>query len=187
MVSIYSEEHMSTVTVFSIGVGPLPQEFEELFRQHQAFVFRTAYSVTGNAQDAEDVLQTIFLRVFRREFPPALRNNPKSYLYRAAVNQSLSTIRSRRYQMPRLGPGDLDIPEPPAESAVPDEQRRRLLNAIAQLKPRAVEILVLRYEHNYSDAEIAKMLGTTRGTIAVSLYRSRARLKKLVRAASGEK
>ena len=94
MASIYTEEHMSTVTVFRMGVGPLPQEFEELFRQHRAFVFRAAYSVTGNAQDAEDVLQAIFLRIFRREFPPALRNNPKSYLYRAAVNESLTTIRS---------------------------------------------------------------------------------------------
>jgi RNA polymerase sigma factor (sigma-70 family) len=50
-----------------------------------------------------------------------------------------------------------------------------------------VEILVLRYEHNYSDAEIAGMLGKSRGTVAVTLNRARARLKKLLAASSGEK
>jgi len=178
---------MSTVTVLRATVGPLPQEFEELFRQHHAFVFRTAYSVTGNAQDAEDVLQTVFLRIFRREFPPALRNNPKGYLYRAAVNASLTTIRSRRHQVSTSEAENLETPVVSAESTVPDEMRRKLTDALAQLKPRAVEILVLRYEHNYSDAAIAKMLNTSRGTIAVSLYRSRARLKKLLRDRSGEK
>ena len=40
-------------------------DFEALFREHYALVYRTAYSVTGNRQDAEDVLQTIFLRLLR--------------------------------------------------------------------------------------------------------------------------
>ena len=53
-------------------------------------------------------------------------------------------------------------------------------DVIAQVKPRAVEILILHYEHDYSDAQIAHMLGTSRGTIAVTLYRTRARLKKLL-------
>jgi RNA polymerase sigma factor (sigma-70 family) len=80
---------------------------------------------------------------------------------------------------------DFDGLEAPAASPVSDADealQRRLTNAIAQLKPRAVEILVLRYAHNYSDAQIAKMLGKSRGTVAVTLYRARARLKKLMRA-----
>jgi len=43
-----------------------------------------------------------------------------------------------------------------------------------------VEILILHYEHDYSDAQIGKLLGTSRGVIAVTLYRARARLKKLL-------
>jgi RNA polymerase sigma factor (sigma-70 family) len=64
--------------------------------------------------------------------------------------------------------------------------QRRLVNAIARLKPRAVEILILHYEHGYSDAEIAQMLGKSRSAVAVTLTRSRQRLKKLLKAASGE-
>jgi RNA polymerase sigma factor (sigma-70 family) len=61
-----------------------------------------------------------------------------------------------------------------------DEMRGALLASVAQLNPKAVEILILHYEHSYSDAQIAKMLGKSRGTIAVTLYRARARLKKLM-------
>ena len=55
--------------------------------------------------------------------------------------------------------------------------------AMASLKPRALEILLLHYKHDYSDAQIAELLGTSRGTIAVTLYRIRARLKTLLRSA----
>jgi RNA polymerase sigma-70 factor (ECF subfamily) len=180
-----AEEHMSIAAVFR-GEA-LTQEFEELFREHYHFVFRTAYTVTGSRQDAEDVLQTVFLRLLRREMPENLRNNPKAYLYRAAVNASLNTIRSRKNQRLADGPVDAETPSPAAEPPHDNETQPALLNAMAQLNPQAVEILILRYEHNYSDAEIAKMLGKSRGVIAVTLYRARARLKKLLRASSGEK
>jgi RNA polymerase sigma factor (sigma-70 family) len=52
---------------------------------------------------------------------------------------------------------------------------------MAELHPKAAEILVLRYVHGYTDAEIAKLLGTSRGTVAVSLFRSRLRLRKSIR------
>jgi RNA polymerase sigma factor (sigma-70 family) len=55
---------------------------------------------------------------------------------------------------------------------------------VAELSRGAAEILILRYVHGCSDAEIAKRLGTSRGTIAVSLYRSRARLRRLMSASS---
>jgi RNA polymerase sigma-70 factor (ECF subfamily) len=74
----------------------------------------------------------------------------------------------------------LPAPVEPAPPGPDDGTRRALLDAIAQLKPRAVEILILHYEHDYSDAQIARMLSTSRGTIAVTLYRTRARLKKLL-------
>src|SRR5262249_26757004 len=110
------------------------------------------------------------------------------YLYRAAVNAALNTIRSRRHEVPAANAEPIAAPPaaPDSEPSAQDEMRKSLSVAMTKLKPRAVEILVLRYEHNYSDAEIAKMLGTSRGTVAVSLHRTRARLRKLLRAASGE-
>jgi RNA polymerase sigma-70 factor (ECF subfamily) len=162
--------------------APLPNGLEDLFRDHYQMIYRTAYSVTGSSHDAEDVLQTIFLRLLRRGLPPDFSRNPRGYLYRAAINLALNTVRSRQ-RKPLVEVSEHLLASVPIGLPSPDEGlRRRLLDAIAQLKPRAVEILILRYEHEYSDAEIARMLGTTRGTIAVSLYRTRARLKKLMRA-----
>jgi RNA polymerase sigma-70 factor (ECF subfamily) len=160
--------------------------FGDIYRQHYQLVYRTAYSVTGSRQDAEDVLQTVFMNLLDHDLPGGLIRSPKAYLYRAAINTALNTVRSRkRYD---LVDGVEEIPPPvPANSTGPgDPTRQRLLNAIAKLKPKEVEILILRYEHDYSDAEIATMLGKSRGTIAVTLYRTRARLKKLLRT-SGEK
>jgi len=61
-----------------------------------------------------------------------------------------------------------------------------LWQAIAELNETAAQILILRYVHQCSLATIASVLGTTRSTVAVSLFRSRARLKKLIRASQGE-
>jgi RNA polymerase sigma-70 factor, ECF subfamily len=164
---------MSTATVASASGEILARDFEDIFREHYQLIYRSAYSVTGSHQDAEDVLQTIFLKLIQRKYPPDLLKNPKAYLHRAAINSALNTIRSRQRQ--RLA-DDVESLETPARGAGSDEEhhiQRTLLDAIAQLRPRSVEILILRYEHGYSDAEIAKMLGKSRGTIAVTLYRAR--------------
>jgi RNA polymerase sigma-70 factor (ECF subfamily) len=161
----------------------LSDEFAEVFQEHYPMIYRTAYSITGSKPDAEDVLQTIFLRLLQRDVPVEFKRSPKAYLYRAAVNLALNTLRSRKG---RSFIEDFDRLEAPPDAAAQDtpkedeEIQRCLLDAVAQLRPKAVEILILHYEHNYSDAEIAKMLGKSRGTIAVTLYRARARLKKLM-------
>ena len=67
---------MSTETVSGVTSRPLAQDFEQIFREHYQLVYRTACRVTGSPEDAEDVLQTIFLRLLRREVPPDLQNNP---------------------------------------------------------------------------------------------------------------
>ena len=178
---------MSTVTASGVTGRPLAQEFEQLFREHYQLIYRTACRVTGSPEDAEDVLQTIFLRLLRRESPPDLKKNPKAYLYRAAVNLSLDTVRMRK-RRPLAGDAERLPAVECADASNRDEDiHDRLLEAVADLNPGAAEILILRYVHNYSDAEIAKLLRTSRGTIAVSLFRSRARLKKLIRASLGEK
>ena len=80
---------MAAVTM-SEPIAQDSQELEMLFREHYALVYRTACVVTGSPEDAEDVLQTIFLRLLRRAVPPDFHKNTKGYFYRAAVNLSLT-------------------------------------------------------------------------------------------------
>jgi len=164
----------------------LPEEFEQIYRAHSEFIYRTAYRVTGNSEDAEDVLQTLFVRMLRRDLPPEFHKSPKAYLYRAAVNVALNLIRSRK-AMSCGGLVDFEDHSSPQASRGEDELQETLRLALAELSPKAAEILILRHVHGYTDAEIAKLLGTSRGTIAVSLFRSRARLRRAIRAHSGDK
>jgi RNA polymerase sigma-70 factor (ECF subfamily) len=172
---------MSTASALKGIQRNLDPEFERLFREHHAFVYRTAYSIAGRVEDADDVVQTVFLRLLRREFPPDLTKNPKAYLYRAAFNAAISVIRSRR-RNDLESVENVDAPATPPVAVVDEDTRRQLYDAIAQLRPTSAQILILRYVHDYDLAEIAKTLGTTRGTVAVSLFRSRALLKKRIRA-----
>jgi RNA polymerase sigma-70 factor (ECF subfamily) len=160
----------------------LPAEFEVLFQEHYEFVHRTAYRVTGNFADAEDVIQTLFLRLCRQGFPASISTNPRAYLYRAAVNIALDIIRSRRRH-----PADNDdreilkVPAATEPSRGEEELHDRLRIALAELAPDAAEILILRHVHGYRDAEIAKLLGRSRSAVSVSLFRSRLRLKRSIR------
>jgi len=170
---------MSTATATAPSGTAVTQEFEDLFNEHAQLVYRTAYGVTGRHEDAEDVLQTIFLRLMRRELPPDLGRNPKGYLYRAAVNLSLDTLRLHRRHVLVDAAALSDFPAP-ATQLTDDDNHRRLYRAIAELTPEAAQILILRYVHGRSDAEIAGMLGMSRGAIALRLFRSRAKLRKLL-------
>jgi RNA polymerase sigma-70 factor (ECF subfamily) len=160
------------------------RQFETIFKAHAQLMYRTAYGVLGTHHDAEDVVQTIFLKLIRQEFPPDLEKNPEAYLYRAAVNASLSTIRNRRHEVLVESWQELETPAP---IDIGDRERhRRLYEAMAELKPDAAQIVILRYMHNKSDAEIARMLGKSRGAIALKLFRSRMKLKKLLRESLGD-
>src|ERR1017187_6581721 len=69
-------------------------DLERAFREHHALVFRAAYRVTGNAGDAEDVLQTVFLRLLKRDPEAEPAGNMASFLHRAAVNGAPDLVRS---------------------------------------------------------------------------------------------
>src|SRR4051812_24898693 len=181
--SPFTEEHMSTIKVSDVIVQALEQTFEEIFREHYRMAYRTAYGVIGNSEDADDIAQTIFLRLLHREVPKDLVKNPKAYFYRAAVNESLNFIRARKRSILTGNAELFEAPQPAADESA-EEIHQRLYEAVAKLNPGAAQVLILRYVHKFRIADIAKLLGTTRSTIAVSLFRSRARLKKLMRASS---
>lgn len=143
-------------------------------------VFRVAYRITGNTSDAEDVLQTVFLRLVRRTGDAEVVEHASSYLYRAAVNAALDLMRGR------LAAGSVPLEDQPLASSLPapdrelasGEIREWLRKTVARLSPRAAEIFALRFYEGKENPEIAGILGTTEGTVAVTLSRTRDRIQK---------
>jgi RNA polymerase sigma-70 factor, ECF subfamily len=154
---------------------------EQIFLEHKDQVFRAAYRVTGHAGDAEDVLQTVFLRLVRQERFPEIANLP-AYLHRSAVNAALDLLRSRKTADVRTL--SLDEEQHHQDAVSPNaaqpatEIRDWLRQALGRLNPRWAEIFVLRFIEDYSNREIAGMMNTSAAVIAVILHRTRARLKK---------
>jgi RNA polymerase sigma-70 factor (ECF subfamily) len=148
-----------------------PSELELAFRAHHSLVFRTAYRITGNAADAEDVLQAVFLRMLRRPRGAEELENAEGYLRRAAINAALDVLRSRQ--------ADRTVELPPDLAHKDDsELRQALARALAGLKPRPAEIFTLRFLEGFTNPEIAKMLGISQVLVAVTVYRTRQELRK---------
>ena len=160
------------------------EELALLFRDYHKVIFRIAYRITGSRSDAEDVLQTIFLRLTpneaRRDFLP----NAGGYLHRAAVNASLDLIRSRT----RTNSVSLDVidfnqnsklsHQSPEDDFADVELRELIRQAVAKLEGRAATAFALRYFEGYDNARIAQVLNTSQMVVAVTLHRARARLRK---------
>jgi len=128
-----------------LAVRQLPEEFESIFREHSEFVYRTAYRVTGSAEDAEDVMQTEFLKLFRSLSPSDLRLKPRAYLYRAAVNTALNVVRSRQHQVLTDQPDIFESDSAWRQSDRDADMHENLRMALADLRPKAAEIFILRY------------------------------------------
>ena len=155
-----------------------------LFEEHHQRVFRAAYRVTGNAADAEDALQTVFLRLARHA-EPDLRPSPGSYLHRAAVNAALDVVRSRASaKSERLEQAsEVRAPESQEPDHALDEKdlKRRLRLAVATLPERAAAMFALRYFEDCEVKQIAKMFGTSASVVAVTLFRARGQMKRALR------
>jgi RNA polymerase sigma-70 factor (ECF subfamily) len=174
------------------GAGPATASgatgaIAEIFEQHHAAVLRAAYRITGNAMDAEDVLQTVFTRLLRPSANRGLRLDPTqavgSYLHRAAVNAALDLLRARRRSRSvALGEVEdelVDESRPgPERQSRSRELGRRLRAAMSLLSPRQAEIFALRYLEGLGNLEIARLLGSSQTAIAVILHRARHRLQR---------
>jgi RNA polymerase sigma-70 factor (ECF subfamily) len=168
-------------TVKKPGEGPLPADLEKLYEEHGRFVFRVAYRITGNKAEAEDILQGVFLRLLQSARAADLESNPKGYLYRAAVNMGLDRIRreGRNVSSDEMEQFETAAPDPDREYQSAEIQTW-FRAALSKLSARAAEIFVLKHLEGFENHEIAEMLGTTRATVAVTLVRSRAFLKKSI-------
>jgi RNA polymerase sigma-70 factor (ECF subfamily) len=152
---------------------PAPAGFAGLYERHADAVFRAALRVTGNPADAEDVLQTVFLRVLSRSVQEEAAGRPAAYFRRAAVNAAVDLLRRRAVQAETAY--DDRAPHAAVEPALLlKEQLRR---AIAALDHDDAVLFLLRYVEGLSNQELADEFELEKNNVAVRLHRIRLRLQ----------
>ena len=156
--------------------------YEELVRGHQAVAFRTAFTITGDAAEAEDAAQEAFIKVYRTlgrfrsggaPFRPWLLTvvaNEARNRRRAAGRRLGLTLRAAEY-------GSQTDPPSPETTVLAEERRAELLGAVEGLREEDREVISLRYFLELSEAEAASVMGCARGTVKSRLSRAVGRLR----------
>ena len=152
---------------------PVLAGFAGLYEQHSEAVFRTALRVTGRAADAEDVLQTVFLRVLSRGDQDEAAVRPAAYFRRAAVNAAVDLLRRRAVHAETVY--DDQAPHAAVEPAL--LLKERLRRAIATLDSEDATLFLLRYVEGLTNQELADAFQLEKNNVAVRLHRIRLRLQ----------
>ena len=150
-----------------------PAWFAELYERHYDAGFRAALRVTGNPADAEDVLQTVFLRVLAQDRDAGSAPPPAAYFRRAAVNAAVDLLRRRAVRADSA----FDDQAPHAAVQPPSLLKEQLRRAIATLNGDDAALFLLRYVEGLSNEELAGMFQLEKNNVAVRLHRIRHRLQ----------
>jgi len=159
--------------------------FEELYRQHARRLYSLVVRMIGSAQDAEDLLQEVFLQAYRKL--PGFRGESTlgTWLYRLTMNHCLDHLRGRQAKMSRatasIDEESVDepaAPDPVVPSAI---SRMDLERAIEALPPGSKAAFLLHDVEGFEHQEIAAILGISEGTSKSQVHKARMKLRVLLR------
>jgi RNA polymerase sigma-70 factor (sigma-E family) len=152
-----------------------PIAFEDFVRTETAGLLRSAYLLTGNAASAEDVVQETLTRLFPRWTRVQDATYPQAYVRRSLINTFLNTRRLRsatEIVVDDVGdrPSQIDLAQGVADSDL-------VWSLLGRLGERQRAVLVLRYFHDWPDADIASAVGCRVGTVRSLLSRGLATMR----------
>lgn len=167
------------------------ESFEEVMRHYTPMIYRIAFTRAGNAADAEDISQDVFVRYFKADITFESEEHRKAWLLRCAVNcaNSFSSSAWNRHKAD-IGDSIEDIPLPYDGSveaeAEKKETRESVLSAVMRLQPKYRTVILLFYFEDLSTAQIAEITKTRESTVRSQLSRARDQLKKILNTKGAE-
>jgi len=166
----------------AVLMGEIPREttesFDQVVRQRETQVLRTAFRILGNWADAEDVAQEVFLRLHKNGLKFENEAAAGGWLYRVTVNLCVDRTRSLRpsQELPELTSRDRS-----AEAVVLlEEKKQRLMEALAMLPAKERAAVVLREIEGLSTAEVAAALGSTEVTVRSQISKAMVKLRSIL-------
>jgi RNA polymerase sigma-70 factor, ECF subfamily len=161
------------------------EAFRVLVERHSRNAFRLAHRLTGNEQDAEDVVQESFIRAYRQLGRFESRANFGTWLYRIVANCSVDLIRVRQSRRDQSRAESLDEAADMASNKAPGPERlarsaeieRHVASALSQLSPLERAAFTLRHYEGRSIDEIGRMLGLGTSATKHSVFRAVRKLR----------
>lgn len=150
---------------------------EVLCRAQWKPMVRLAYLLCGDQEGAEDIVQDAFVALSRRWDQLHSTDAAGAYLRTIVVNGSRSAVRRRSTARRLLHPIRDQRVEAAENTAVRNDEQRRVLAVIRELPRRQREVIVLRYWTGLSEAEIAATLGVSPGTVKTAASRARSAIQ----------
>jgi RNA polymerase sigma-70 factor (ECF subfamily) len=158
--------------------------FDEVYRRFSPMVYNLALRMCGNPDDAADLSQEAFLRVYRHLGKFRGHSALKSWIYRVTLNHCRSRLGRRRLpSQPIEREDERAVEDPrrgPEERALAHDAERRVAAALTRVKPSFREAVVLRDLEGLSYAEIAEVLRVRIGTVRSRISRGREQLKEFL-------
>ncbi|MDP8254303.1 MAG: sigma-70 family RNA polymerase sigma factor [Candidatus Alcyoniella australis] len=155
------------------------EAFEQIVRDYTAFVYRTALSVTKDPAEADEVVQSTFVRVYRKLHTFSGRSAFSTWLYRITVNQARNRLRDRaRHQGMELDKARLSVEDHTAEQLDHDRRRRMLYQALDELPEIQGQVARLRLAEELPFAQIGEALGITQNAAKVNFHHAVRKLKE---------
>jgi RNA polymerase sigma-70 factor (sigma-E family) len=152
--------------------------FDEFVSGNLEQLLRTAYLITWDVGEAEDLVQECLFKVARRWSRVRRMAQPRAYVRRILLNLALDDARGRGRRRDELD-GVSAIAEDPSRDLLGGlETRAELLDALARLTARQRAVLVLRYFNDLTEAQTAEVLGCSPGTVKSNASRGLARLRE---------
>ncbi len=155
--------------------------FELLMRQHERLVLVTALRLTGNMEDAQDVSQEVFLRLYKNLAKVHAPGALPAWLYRVTVNACHDLRRRRPFSAPVELAEELATTEADPQAGATEAERRRVLElSLRQLPEKERAALVLRDLEGLSTEEVAQALGSSQATVRSQISKARAKVHDFV-------
>ena len=170
--------------------GTRVRKVEDLVGRHGRMVFATAYRILGRSEDAEDVLQDVFLKLLGKGLSrpnlDAVRNWG-AWLRVAATRRAVDILRRNRKRECNVGE-NIDLVQAPAadnprNTAIKHENAKRLREALGSLPKRDARVFALRYFEDFSYQQIAESMKMKENAVGVVLHRARERLRDILKPA----
>jgi len=160
-----------------LGNKGVEEAMNILYYRYREWVYGLAFRLCGNREDAQEVLQEVFIYFFNK-FPDfELRSSLKTFLYPVVKNTTISIIRKRRKIIPLDESYAKNIPD---DSLNWDTELRKLSDHLEGFSKEEKELVLLRYYDGLRLAEIAEALDVPTGTIKSRLNRVLSRLRKKI-------